>query len=160
MPVTKVKSRWDNGSLIFYEEANGRTILTLDEEALLQAGAGQEQLLVHQYHTVINADGDRNVPIEVTHNTEILDAWVIKAGAAGNAGASTVAIQLADGTPITNAINIRDAADGAILGATTIDLTENRVPAGDSIRIRLEKAENADNNAVRVVIAARHYATT
>ena len=158
MPVTKVRSKWNQGALEFYEPHDGRKILGLDEEALLSVGDGEEQLLVQQYHTIINADGDRNADITLTHNTEIVDAWVIKAGAAGNAGASTVQLQLADGTPITDAMNVRDAADGAIVRAATIDLTENRILAEGTLRIRVEKAENADNNAMRVVFVARHYA--
>lgn len=160
MPTTNVRSKWDAGNLVFYDAAEGNTILQLDQEALLTVGNGDEQLAVQQYHLVINADGNRNIDIELTHNTEILDAWVIKAGAAGNAGANTVQLQLGDATAVTDAMNIRDAADGAIVRAGTIDLTENRILAGGTLRIRMAKAENADNNAVRVMFVARHYAVS
>ena len=150
-----VKSEWIGGNLVFAQAATGSTILSVDAGGRMTVGNGAEQVPVVHYYAVANDDGNRDIDVTLTYQTEIIDAYVIKLGAAGNAGASSVALQTAAAAPITGAMNIRDAGDGEIVRAATIDLTENTIAAGGTLRIRMAKADNADNNAVRVVVTGR-----
>ena len=155
MPATNVKSRWNAGNLEFYNALTGAIVLTLDTGGLMDVGDQNEQLPVLHYYTYASADGNTNNDQTLTHQTEIVDAWIVKLGAAGNAGANTVRIQTGAAVAISDAVSIRDAADGAINRIGTIDLTENVIAAGGVLRIRTEKAEGADDNAIRVVVVGR-----
>lgn len=155
MPATNVKSRWNAGNLEFYNALTGAIVLTLDTGGLMDVGDQNEQLPVLHYYTYASADGDTNNDQTLTHQTEIVDAWIVKLGAAGNAGANTVQLQTGAAVAISDAVSIRDAADGAINRIGTIDLTENVIAAGGTLRIRREKAEGADDNAIRVVVVGR-----
>ena len=155
MPATNVKSRWNAGNLEFYNALTGAIVLTLDTGGLMDVGDQNEQLPVLHYYTYASADGNTNNDQTLTHQTEIVDAWIVKLGAAGNAGANTVQIQTGAAVAISDAVSIRDAADGAINRIGTIDLTENVIAAGGVLRIRTEKADGTDDNAIRVVVVGR-----
>ena len=155
MPVTNVRSRWNAGNLEFYNGLTGDTLLAIDTGGLMDVGAQNEQMPILHYYTYATADGNTDNDQTLTYQTEIVDAWIVKLGAAGNAGASTVRLQTGAGVAISDAVSIRDAADGAINRIGTIDLTENTIAAGGVLRIRTEKAEGADDNAIRVVVVGR-----
>lgn len=155
MPVTNIKSRWNAGNLEFYNALTGETVLALSTGGLMDVGAQNEQLPILHYYTYASANGNVDNDQTLTNQTEIVDAWIVKLGAAGNAGANTVQLQTAAAAPISDAVSIRDAADGAINRIGTIDLTENVIAAGGVLRIRTAKAEGADNNAIRVVVVGR-----
>lgn len=152
MPVTNVKSKWVAGNLVFYAEATGETILTVDKAGLMGLGDNDEQAPVLNAYTI--ADGaTANADFELTHKSRIIDAWVVKVGAAGNAGANTIQIKNDDNDNITDAMNIRDAAAGAIVRAGVIDPTEHVIdPTDNELRITKTKAEAADNNACLVYV--------
>lgn len=154
MPVTKIRSTWIDGNLVFQNE-DGETILSIDKEGLLELGGEGEQMPVMHYYEVSNDDGDRNIDKEITHKTEILDAWVIKLGDAENNDDNTVQLQDDDGTAITDEMDIQNKSDGEIVRAGEIDLDENVIEAGEDLRIRMEKSNNSDNNAVRVAVLGR-----
>ena len=156
MPVTNIRSKWDGGDLVFYEEASGDTILKIDTDGILNLGDAGEQPQVTHYFELSDEDGTDNEDRELTHKTEILDAWVVKVGAAGSAGGSSIVqVQDKDGNAITDEIDIHDDADKVITRAGEIDVSNNTIEAGDNLRVHRNKDNNDDDNACRVVVVGR-----
>ncbi len=156
MPATRIKSRWVAGNLQFITEG-GDVILELDREGLLALGNEAEQMPVLHYYFLTN-DVTGNDDFELTYPTEIIDAWVTKNVAAGNAGASTVQLQNDDGDVITDLMNIRDTDQGDVVRATNVNNSNARIdPESNELRIRRVKAEAADNNSVHVYVLGRRF---
>lgn len=78
---------------------------------------------------------------------------VINKAVTGNAGTSTIAILDDEGNSV-QAVSIQNKATIALITAGVLDTThwDHTWDAGDTMTIRRVKAENADNNAVRVLV--------
>jgi type II secretory pathway component PulF len=155
MPATNIGSRWNAGDLEFFDTTTGANVLVLDTGALLGVGDQGERLPVVHFYTFASADGNVDNDQTITHQTEITGAWLIKVGAAGNAGANTVQLQTGAAVAISDAMNIQNAAASAVVRAATINPAANTIAAGGVLRIRTSKAQAADNNAIQVAVLGR-----
>ncbi len=156
MPATRIKSRWVAGNLQFITEG-GDVILELDREGLLALGNEAEQMPVLHYYFLQDAVTGTD-DFELTFPTEIVDVWVTKNVAAGNAGASTVQIQNNDGDVITDLMNIRNTDQGDVVRAANVNNSNARIaPENNELRISRVKAEGADDNSVHVYVLGRRF---
>ncbi len=105
--------------------------------------------------TIADGAGTRTIDIEMDSTVTILDAWLIKKGAAGSAGASTIQLKDDGEDDITEALSIAGKGDKTITRFTTIDPAEATIEEGDDLNIVLTKAEGADNNAMELYILAQ-----
>ena len=104
-----------------------------------------------------SANGTTNTELTLPYGCRLAGpVTVINKAATGNAGTSTIAI-LDDEDNSVQAVSIQNKATIATVTLCTLDTThwDHQWDVGESLTVRRVKAENADNNAVRVHIPIR-----
>lgn len=107
---------------------------------------------VLHYFLILNA-ATGNVDVVVEHRIAVVDAWVVKQGAAGGAG-DTVQVTDGEDAAITEVMSI-NVADRAVVRAAQIDDATSVIPANGILRVKRTKASAANVRCTVFVLGVR-----
>ena len=93
-----------------------------------------------------------NVDTTLTHKTRVVDAWLVKTGAAGG-GAGTIQVLNGAGA-ITDAMSI-NIADAAVARALTIDDAQHEIAAAGTLRVTRTRTTSTNEACVVYVLGVR-----
>ncbi len=91
-----------------------------------------------------------NVEITLTHKTRVIDVWVVKTGADGNATEDLITVG-AGASDITEAMTIGLLNDTGLTRAATIDDANHEIAAAGALRVTWVKGAGGGNNTACTV---------
>lgn len=144
MPVTKIKSKWVSGNLVF-EDSAGNDLVTFDDtnsRATVNSGLdGRDAATVADANVIggvpvlhrinITAGALGNTDVVLTHKTRVVDAWLVLTGA----GVATTTLQVKNGADAITDAMAASGSDQALVRAATINDANHEIAAGGTLRV-------------------------